>query len=440
MNVSVDEKMTARSANAGLRAGGLAGLVMGLYSFATILVLRSRVLEQLTVVREKLTPFMPNIDLNGFYLLGLFAVPVAMVLVYLAAGVLFGTIFDKVKTKPRLKVAAFVVLFIFGFFFGLTTNLPASKVLTVGASLCSCLLFTFMFLSYPENRKREKTGAKEKKGKVAVFLAIVAIFTLSLWGFSSLLGIKLIILSPFYMFITFVATILTCLAYRIPLGSLALLAKPNRWFLAAWLLPALLSIVTLGVSLLLPGVDYSPSMEGVSRYYSVSPSVAPEQFALLGLPPLISVLLLGLIAGPTINALFAFGEEIGWRGFLHRELAHLGFWKLSCVTGFIWGLWHAPLILHGLNYPQHPVEGLGMMIVFTTLLSPLLSYIRIRTKSVVGAAITHGTVNAVAGISVAFAIGGSDLIVGLTGLSGFIVLSIVNLVLFRASRLPSSVL
>ena len=75
-----------------------------------------------------------------------------------------------------------------------------------------------------------------------------------------------------------------------------------------------------------------------------------------------------------------------------------------------------------------------MMIVFTTLLSPLLSYIRIRTKSVIGAAIMHGTVNGVAGISVAFAKGGSDLIVGLTGLSGFIVLLLVNGVLFKTLR------
>ncbi len=434
MNDSVDEKMTARSANAGLRAGSLAGLVMGLYAFTTILLLKSRVLEQLTVAKEKLAPFIPNIDLNTFYLVGLFAVPVAMVLVYLVLGVLFGAMFDKVKGKPRVKVAAFTVLFIFGLFLGLTTNLPVSRMVTVVASLCSCLLFSFLFLSYREKGKREETRPKEKKRMVAVFLVVVAAVTLSLWGFSSLLGINLIILSPFYMFIPFVATILTCIFYRIPLGSLALSAKPNRWFLVAWLLPALLSCVALGISLIFPGVEYSPSMQGVSRYYSISPNVVAEQYTLLGLPPLISVLFMGLIAGPTVNALFAFGEEIGWRGFLHRELAHLGFWKLSYATGFIWGIWHAPLILHGLNYPQHPIEGVGMMIVFTTLLSPLLSYIRIRTRSVLGAAIMHGTVNGVSGISVAFAEGGSDLIVGLTGLSGFVVLLFVNAVLFKVSR------
>jgi membrane protease YdiL (CAAX protease family) len=147
---------------------------------------------------------------------------------------------------------------------------------------------------------------------------------------------------------------------------------------------------------------------------------------------------MGLIAGPTINALFAFGEEIGWRGFLHRELGYLGFWKLSLTTGLVWGIWHAPLVLGGLNYPQHPVEGIGMMIVFTTLLSPLLCYIRIKTQSVIGPAIMHGTVNAVSGISVAFATGSTDLIVGFTGLSGFIVLCIANAVLLKTPKLASS--
>jgi membrane protease YdiL (CAAX protease family) len=143
---------------------------------------------------------------------------------------------------------------------------------------------------------------------------------------------------------------------------------------------------------------------------------------------------MALIAGPTVNAFFAFGEEIGWRGFLQRELAHLGFWKLSLLTGLIWGIWHTPLILQGLNYPEHPLAGVGMMIAFTTLLSPLFAYVRTRTKSVIGAAIMHGSLNAVAGISVAFVKGGSDLLVGLTGLCGLVVLSFVNVLLYGTLR------
>ena len=50
---------------------------------------------------------------------------------------------------------------------------------------------------------------------------------------------------------------------------------------------------------------------------------------------------------------------------LQRELAELGLWKSSWVIGVIWGFWHAPLILQGHNYPQHPWAGVFMMTVMT---------------------------------------------------------------------------
>jgi len=42
---------------------------------------------------------------------------------------------------------------------------------------------------------------------------------------------------------------------------------------------------------------------------------------------------------------FAFGEEIGWRGYLTSLLAPLGFWKSTLVIGGFWAVWHLPLTL-----------------------------------------------------------------------------------------------
>ena len=47
-------------------------------------------------------------------------------------------------------------------------------------------------------------------------------------------------------------------------------------------------------------------------------------------------LVLALIAGPTINAIAGFGEELGWRGFLQKEFSYMGFWKSSAVIGVIY--------------------------------------------------------------------------------------------------------
>jgi len=71
-----------------------------------------------------------------------------------------------------------------------------------------------------------------------------------------------------------------------------------------------------------------------------------------------------------------------------------------------------------------------MMIIFCLLLSPIFSYIRLKSKSVVAAAIVHGSINATAGLAIMMVKGGGDLIVGITGAAGFIVLLIVNLFIF----------
>lgn len=141
-------------------------------------------------------------------------------------------------------------------------------------------------------------------------------------------------------------------------------------------------------------------------------------------------LISSLFAGITINAVTGFGEELGWRGFLLRELGHMGFWRSSAIIGFIWGLWHAPIILQRHNYPQHPVEGVFMMIISCLLLSPIFSYIRLRSKSVIAAAIIHGSLNATAGLAIIVVKGGNDLIIGVTGIAGFFILLMVNLFIF----------
>jgi membrane protease YdiL (CAAX protease family) len=124
----------------------------------------------------------------------------------------------------------------------------------------------------------------------------------------------------------------------------------------------------------------------------------------------------------TINAVFAFGEEIGWRGYLVELFKGQGFIRTSVVTGAIWGLWHAPLILNGHNYPQHPVAGVFMMVLMCILFTPILLYFRQKSGSVIVAAIMHGTFNGVVGLSNIFVLPFNDLLVGAPGLAGMLVL------------------
>ena len=244
-----------------------------------------------------------------------------------------------------------------------------------------------------------------------------------------------------YMFVPMtIAIIVQKFIYKQPVKEpLGISWKLNRWFLVAWLLPPIVASATLGVSLLFPKIEYSPQMEGLlERFRQLLP---PEQFkkmeeqaATLPIHPFWIGLLEGLVAGVTINAVAGFGEELGWRGLLQKELSFLGFWKSSAVIGVIWGVWHAPIILQGHNYPQHPVAGVFMMVIWCVLLAPIFIYVRLKAKSVIASAVIHGSLNGTAGLAIMVVKGGNDLIIGVTGLAGFIILIIVNLGIFVYDR------
>ncbi|MCD4813537.1 CPBP family intramembrane metalloprotease [bacterium] len=240
-------------------------------------------------------------------------------------------------------------------------------------------------------------------------------------------------LSLVYMFMPMVAVLLVQkVVFREPFKiSLGISFRFNRWFVVAALLPPVIALLTLGCSLFLPGVTFSWEMEGVFARFANQ--ITPEQFSVMQaqaqawpIHPFWLALFSGILAGATINAVAGFGEELGWRGLLQKELNFLGFWRSSLMIGLIWGIWHAPIIWQGHNYPSHPREGVFYMIYFTVLLSPLFAYIRVKSKSVIACAIMHGTLNGTAGISFMLIKGGNDLSTGITGIAGFIVLAMAN--------------
>ncbi len=283
---------------------------------------------------------------------------------------------------------------------------------------------------------------KDKINKALLFIVLVLALGYLLVAGYFLLGGKwempgALVISTLYMFTPALAAIIVqSFIYKQPWRKpLGVSLNFNWWFLAAWLLPCVFALATLGVSLLLPGIEYSPEMEGLYQQMQSAaiPSEQAEQIrnqlANLPVQGIWLMLVQSLIAGATINTVVAFGEELGWRGLLHKELSFLGFWQSSWIIGLVWGLWHAPLIMQGHNYPQHPVIGVGMMVIFTSLMSPLFSYIRSKTQSVIAATIMHGSINATGGLALLFIKGGNDLTIGITGLAGLIVLASLNLVL-----------
>lgn len=283
----------------------------------------------------------------------------------------------------------------------------------------------------------------DKINRTTLFLTLTFVISFSLVGLYKLFGghydnkISATILAVTYMFIPMIcAIIVEKVIHKETLKTNLLISfKINKWFFVAWLITPLISFGTLGVSLLLPDVTFSPEMTGMIKRFENM--LTPEQIEQMKnsmetfpVHPIWLSVIQGLIAGATINAVAGFGEELGWRGFLLKAFKEMSFLKASIMIGFIWGIWHSPLILMGHNYPQHPKIGILMMIFWCILLTPLFLYITIKSKSVIAAAIMHGTLNATAGISIMVIAGGNDLTVGMTGLSGFISLIFVLFVFF----------
>jgi uncharacterized protein len=97
----------------------------------------------------------------------------------------------------------------------------------------------------------------------------------------------------------------------------------------------------------------------------------------------------------TLNTMLAFGEEYGWRGYLLPKLLPLGEARAAIIVGVIWGLWHSPLLIAGLNYPGvNPWIAIAMFVPTAVLMSLLFTRLYVAAGgAVLVAALLHGSLN-----------------------------------------------
>jgi CAAX protease family protein len=104
------------------------------------------------------------------------------------------------------------------------------------------------------------------------------------------------------------------------------------------------------------------------------------------------VVLLNTVVGIPLT----FGEEYGWRGYLLPRLLPLGEVRATLLLGTIWGLWHLPALLIGLNYPGQPLW--AALLVFTVnillLAFPFTWLFMASTGSPLVVAVMHASLNA----------------------------------------------
>lgn len=250
------------------------------------------------------------------------------------------------------------------------------------------------------------------------------------------------LMGAFYMFTPGVAACIVQKAYGEKIAEpLRIGFRVNRWFFVAWLIPPLLAVASVGVSLMMPGIELTadPFQSNFATFLEQNLSDAKQAemrrvASEMLVHPVLWVLAGGMVSGVTINAVAGFGEELGWRGFLQREWSCHGFWKSSWLIGLILGMWHLPFLLQGHNYPGHPYSDVVVMSVWTMLFSPLIAFISNRAESVVAAAVMHGSLNGTAIAPTLLLRGGDSLRVGVMGVAGILVLVVLNVGLYWMVR------
>ena len=266
---------------------------------------------------------------------------------------------------------------------------------------------------------------------IIVCLFSWAMFAVVHWGFG--IGADtptgLMIFSAVYMFFPLITALVLQAIDKEKFNHTGLVNFKVTWsWLVAWLLPVVMVFLCIPINGLFPGVELQYNSEQLINQYQV-PEEQQEMVreSLAKLPAwmmVLSTVFSGLIAGITVNAIAAFGEEYGWRNYLVGALREVKFWKAAVFIGIVWGIWHFPLILMGHNYPNEPCWGVLLMVVVCILLCVIELYFVLKSKSMVVAAIMHGTFNAVSGMTIYFTLGGNDLLNGMTGLAGFTVMAV----------------
>ena len=234
------------------------------------------------------------------------------------------------------------------------------------------------------------------------------------------------------------ALIATLVVAKRPFRSLRLnTLGPKRYYLWAWLLPPVLvvlgGLLTVFIRTGQLDMEFTFMQQQLEATRTQLP-ISPGSLVLVQIGQ-------ALIFGPLINIIFTMGEELGWRGFLLPKLLPLGQWKALLVSGAIWGIWHAPAIAQGHNYPDHPILGILLMIVFCILLGIIIGWMYLNTRSPWVAALAHGSINAWAGLPFLFLKPGFDTALGgaLTSIPGWIVMCLFIGWLMLSKRLPVNI-
>jgi membrane protease YdiL (CAAX protease family) len=158
-----------------------------------------------------------------------------------------------------------------------------------------------------------------------------------------------------------------------------------RTTLLAWIYPMLVGFLAYGIAWATGLAQFQRPLTEQSHLYNGSPT-----------QNLLSSFVVMASLGTVLSCLSAFGEELGWRGYMLTRLIVAGVPRPVFVSGLVWALWHVPLILSG-QYAAGTQPWLSAVLFVIGVIADayLAAYVRLRSGSVWPAVMYHGAWNAI---------------------------------------------
>ena len=274
-----------------------------------------------------------------------------------------------------------------------------------------------------EEKMEQLEEKKINKTRIILYLAITFVITFAMEIFvvrpliqssdesQALLGQSII---AGMMYIPTIGVIATRLLTKERFAGnlfIALNIKKNlKYYGMAWFGMAFLTVVGTVLYFLLFQKCFDPELGYLKAMYEAQIEMTgagevPDTSGLWSM--MLQQVVFGILFSPFLNIINCFGEEWGWRGYLLPKLMkQFKIVPTLLISGVIWGLWHAPLIVlghnYGVGYPGYPVVGILAMCVFCVVMGTILSYLTIHTKSCIPAAMAHGMINGFSSVGIYF--------------------------------------
>lgn len=185
------------------------------------------------------------------------------------------------------------------------------------------------------------------------------------------------------------AALLTCRLLGRDLKTIGWSWGSGRYELIGYLIPLAYSIVIYGFVWL----------TGLGTFFNRAfLDKVTQSFGLGPLPAWLSMTLYFLLTATFAvirDTATVIGEEIGWRGFLVPELAKTqSFARTATLTGFIWAIWHYPIVLFADYKSDTPVWFyLPLLTIMLPFLTFVWTWLRLKSGSIWPCVILHASHN-----------------------------------------------